>query len=112
MRIYCQGAWANYGIHHVNILEKLSQLGHQVIIGMKSHPDFEVNCIMILSCRFVDEIVRDIPMTITHAFIKKHAIDLVVDIVDRSKFITSSLEYSVPILLGKYHQLPYFEHDF
>ena len=105
----------HYG--HANFLEQARQFGDYLIVGIHSDKVVEgykrppimsmlERIDTVSSCRYVDEVVPDAPLTIDQKWISAHNIDLVVhgdDFSDEMKNIC----YKTPIELGIFRLVSY-----
>ena len=105
----------HYG--HINLLKKAKELGDYLIVGVMSDKlvegykrkpimTLEERVQLISSCKYVDEIIPEAEAPITHDFIKKHKIDIVIRGDDMSPE-SLSYWYKVPIELGILRMIPY-----
>ena len=94
-RVYCDmcGDLFHYG--HINFLRKCRQFGDILIVGVHSDETIKSykrvpiltmfeRISVIESCRYVDEIVPESPLQITDDFIKKHSIDYIVTVNNKT----------------------------
>jgi len=106
-----------FHVGHVNFLEKLSQLGDTVIIGVNSDVDTQVykrlpiisqeqRTKVIASCRYVDKVISPCPLVITEEFMNEYNIDIVVHAHDEGDTDYDFI-YSIPIKLGKFKRFDY-----
>ena len=117
MRIYVDMVGDLFHFGHVNLLKKASELGDHLIVGVhsdKTVEDYKRLPIMtmeeristISSCRYVDEVIPNAPLSIDLGWINKHKINLVVHGDDFSEDLLQDC-YKVPIEMGIFHLLPY-----
>ena len=105
----------HYG--HANFLQQARQFGDYLIVGIHSDKvvegykrppimSMQERIDTVSSCRYVDEVVPDAPLTIDQKWISAHNIDLVVhgdDFSDEMKNIC----YKTPIELGIFRLVSY-----
>lgn len=116
-RVYVDVVGDLFHAGHVQFFKQAKEHGDYLIVGI--HRDEEVagykrqpylsmdeRKISIEACRYVDEVIVDVPVGISEAWIKKHKIDLVLhgdDISDKMK----QEHYEIPIKLGIFKTVPY-----
>jgi len=117
MRIYADMVGDLFHFGHVNFLKKSRELGDRLIVGVHSDKvveDFKRLPIMtmeeriatISSCKYVDEVISNAPLSIDLEWINKHNIDIVVHGDDFSEDLMQSC-YKVPIEMGIFRLIPY-----
>ena len=117
MRIYVDMVGDLFHFGHVNLLKKASELGDYLIVGVHSDKTvegykrlpimtMEERISTISSCRYVDEVIPNAPLSIDLEWINKHKINLVVHGDDFTEDLLQSY-YKVPIEMGIFHLLPY-----
>ncbi|XP_071965780.1 ethanolamine-phosphate cytidylyltransferase-like [Antedon mediterranea] len=89
--VYTAGAFDLFHVGHVDFLEKVSQLGNYVIVGL--HTDEEVNrywggnypimnlherTLSVLACRYVNEVVIGAPYIVNNSLLDHFGVDVVV----------------------------------
>ena len=91
MRVYCDGIFDLYHSGHVRHFKLIKDTYKpcQLIVGVvgdtnateyKRKPIYkqEDRYLLVSSCKYVDAIVKDCPMTVTKEFMDEHDLDLVV----------------------------------
>ena len=117
MRIYVDMVGDLFHFGHVNLLKKASELGDHLIVGVHSDKTvegykrlpimtMEERIYTISSCRYVDEVIPNAPLSIDLGWINKHKINLVVHGDDFSEDLLQDF-YKIPIEMGIFHLLPY-----
>jgi ethanolamine-phosphate cytidylyltransferase len=102
---------------HVKFLEKASQLGDFLIVGINSGEDaasykrfpilsLEDRVKVIESCKYVSKVIAPCPLIVTEEFIKLNNIDIVVHAHDKDD-TNYDFMYKDPIRLGKFVRLDY-----
>jgi len=102
---------------HVNLLRRARALGDVLVVGVCSDDlvasykrppvmTLEERVAVISGCRYADEVVPDCPCPVTEAFLREHAIDLVVHGDD---FDEAQIRhwYAVPLEMGILRMVPY-----
>lgn len=108
-----------FHLGHVALLRTARSMGDKLIVGVHADDDvasykrspiltMEERSGVIEACRYVDSIIPAAPLIITHDFLAKHAIDIVVhgDDIDETSLARS---YGVPLGLGIMRLVPYSE---
>lgn len=104
---------------HVKFLEKAKKLGSILYVGIHSDKDvksykrkpimsMEERIYVMKHCDLVDKVIPSVPLKITKTFMKQHGIDLVVHAHDQWDD-SYNLMYEIPIKLGKFHRVEYFD---
>lgn len=88
--VYVAGAFDIFHPAHVDFLEKVSKLGDYVLVGLYSdiiakrlrgakYPimNLQERILSLLACKFVDEVVMEVPYVITDEFLEHFNIDIV-----------------------------------
>jgi len=117
-RIYSDMAADIFHRGHVEFLKKISKLhkNSHIIIGIHSdkcitkYKRKPIFCMkdrieIIKSCKFVDEVIKNAPLSITTNFLKIHKIDIVVHGNDMTDFLKKH-NYKIPIDLGIMKTVP------
>lgn len=105
----------HYG--HVRFLEQAKRMGDRLVVGVcgddlastyKRPPIMTLaeRCEVVSACRHVDLVVPDCPCPVTEAFLREHAIDLVVHGDDFDE-ATVEFWYGVPRRLGMFRTVGY-----
>lgn len=121
-RIYVDGIWDCYHAGHVlhfKHMKYLDNKNNHLIVGIisdeqatsyKRKPIYNENqrCILVESCKYVDEVIENAPLIVTKDFMDLHNIDLVChgffndnDSNNQSEF------FKIPIELGKFRKVQY-----
>ncbi len=103
-------------VGHIRLFERAKKEGDYLIVGV--HSDASAQSYkrlpyipekqryeMVRSCKFVDQVVEDAPVTITRYFIEKHKIDLVVHGDDKGAHFEK--QHAAPLQQGKMKYIPY-----
>lgn len=117
MRIYVDMVGDLFHFGHVNLLKQARELGDYLIVGVHSDKvvegykrlpimTMEERIATIFSCRYVDEVIPNAPLSIDLKWINKHDIDMVVHGNDVSEDLKQNW-YKVPIEMGILHLIPY-----
>tara|TARA_Y100000996_G_scaffold414456_1_gene405372 strand:- start:1451 stop:1876 length:426 start_codon:yes stop_codon:yes gene_type:complete len=117
MRIYVDMVGDLFHFGHVNLLKQARELGDYLIVGVHSDKvvegykrlpimTMEERIATIFSCRYVDEVIPNAPLSIDLKWINKHNIDMVVHGNDISKGLDQNW-YKVPFEMGILHLIPY-----
>ena len=113
--IYCDMVADLFHYGHVNFLKQCSELGDLLIVGIHSDKDvesykrkpilsFEERVKVVQACKYVDKVIPNAPLFITHSFLQKHSIGKVVT-TERSN---DELQwYKIPAMLQILVQIPY-----
>jgi cytidyltransferase-like protein len=118
MKVYCDGIFDLYHSGHVRHFKLIKErypnchltvgiVGDINASGYKRVPIYkqEDRYILVSSCKYVDDIVKDCPMTVTQQFMDQRAIDLVVHAFkDDEDFKKQELYYKNI----NFEQLPYY----
>jgi len=117
IRVYADivGDLFHYG--HVAFLKKVRALGDYLLVGICADGDVEVykrRTILTMQervasaagCRYVDEVIPDVPWQIDAAWIEKYNIHLVVHGDDYSQE-QRDFSYKVPLQMGIFRTVPY-----
>lgn len=105
----------HYG--HVHFLEQAREYGDTLVVGVHSDETvasykrlpimtMEERIASVRTCRFVDEVIADADLIITHEYLAEHEIDLVVHGDDLNRAMLGKL-YGVPIEMGIFRTVPY-----
>jgi cytidyltransferase-like protein len=105
----------HYG--HAEFLEQARTLGDALLVGIHSDETvkgykrepiltMDERMRVVATCRFVDEVIADAPLSIDAGWIRRHNIDLVVHGDDLGEE-TLELMYGVPRELGILRLVPY-----
>ncbi len=117
IRVYVDVVADLFHVGHVNFLRQTRTHGDYLLVGVhadetvmsyKRRPIFsmEERVALVESCRYVDEVVPDAPLTIDRGWIEQLNIDLVLHGDD----ISSEMEefcYKTPIAMGIYRSVGY-----
>ena len=117
MRIYVDMVGDLFHFGHVNLLKQARELGDYLIVGVHSDKvvegykrlpimTMEERIATIFSCRYVDEVIPNAPLSIDLKWINKHNIDMVVHGNDVSEGLSQNW-YKVPFEMGILHLIPY-----
>lgn len=98
----------HYG--HTEFFKKAHHLGDYLIVGLcterdskrRKHPPLmtiDERVKMVEACRYVDEVIPNAPLTLTHEWLEKYGIDIVVH-GDTIKPHLLAKDYEVPISMG------------
>jgi cytidyltransferase-like protein len=117
IRVYADivGDLFHYG--HVAFLKKVRALGDYLLVGICADGDVEVykrrtiltmeeRVASVAGCRYVDEVIPDVPWQIDAAWIEKYNIHLVVHGDDYSQE-QQDFSYKVPLQMGIFRTVPY-----
>ena len=115
-RVYVDVVADLFHVGHVRLFERAKNEGDYLIVGV--HSDASVQSYKRLpyipekhryemgrSCRFVDQVIEDAPLTITREFIDQHKIDLVIHGDDKGTHFEK--QHSAAIKQGKMKYIPY-----
>ena len=115
-RVYVDVVADLFHVGHVRLFERAKNEGDYLIVGV--HSDASVQSYkrlpyipekhryeMVRSCRFVDQVIEDAPLTITREFIDQHKIDLVIHGDDKG--VHFEKQHSAAIKQGKMKYIPY-----
>ena len=119
--IYVDGIYDLFHAGHVNTLKNIKNMRDNVnlMVGLINDKDAtnykrqpvinETNrYIMLDSCKYVDEVIKDAPLYMTEEFIIKHNIDLVVHSFSNKNDENNQNEFfKIPIEMGKYQTIEY-----
>jgi cytidyltransferase-like protein len=107
----------HYG--HVNFLKQAKSNGDFLLVGV--HADetvesykrtpiltMEERIASVSGCRYVDEVVPNAPLEITHEWIEKNQIDLIIHGDDVAPEVRNTW-YKIPIEMGIYKSVGYTE---
>ncbi|QKF94389.1 CDP-alcohol phosphatidyltransferase [Fadolivirus algeromassiliense] len=113
--VFCNGVYDLCHVGHMNLFEKAASYGTRLIVGV--HDDITVTsykrkpimthverCEVVAKCRFVSEVVPNMPLIIDEEFIKKYNIHTVVCSVEFDK--QDDKYYEVPRKMGILKVLP------
>ena len=103
---------------HVNFLKKAKKFGDLLYVGIHNDKDIEsykrkpiMNMnerkIVLKSCKYVDKVILNAPLSITKEHIKKHNIDLVVHAHNKDEDDKYYFMYKIPIELGIFKRIDY-----
>jgi len=117
VRVYVDmvGDLFHYG--HVKMLKQAKSMGDELIVGINSDKDvasykrvpyltMKERMKSAKGCRYVDEVIGNVPLKVTKEFIKKHNIDLVIHGDDWPVEMLNDY-YKDAIELGKFKTVPY-----
>ena len=118
IRVYVDGVFDLFHYGHIAFLKKARALGDCLLVGVcadndeleayKRRPIFtmEERSACVAACRYVDEVLPDVPFFIDRGWIEKHTIHLVVHSDDYSQ---EQLEYyyTVPMEMGIFRTVRY-----
>ena len=117
VRVYVDVVGDLFHAGHVQFFKKAREEGDYLIVGI--HRDDEVadykrqpyltmeeRRIAIEACRYVDEVIVDVPIGISEEWIEKYDISLVIHGDDFSEE-NKEAHYGVPIRLGIFKTVPY-----
>lgn len=119
--IYVDGIYDLFHAGHVNTLKNIKNMRDDVylIVGLINDKDAtnykrqpiinETNrYIMLDSCKYVDEVITDAPLSISEDFMEKHKIDLVVHSYSNKNDENNQNEFfKIPLEMGKYQTIEY-----
>ncbi len=102
---------------HVNFIKQARQHGNYLIVGIcsdetsthyKRRPilTMEERAQEVSACRYVDQVITDVPLCLTQAFMDEHHIDVVVHGDDYSQEQVQAY-YAPAVAQGKYATVPY-----
>jgi cytidyltransferase-like protein len=105
---------------HVNLLKNAKSMGDKLIVGIhsdetikkyKREPIMKMKerIAVIESCKYVDVVIPDAPLTITEEYIKTHNIDLVVHAHHEHEDEKYKFMYGTANDMGKFKRLDYSE---
>ncbi|MCB1110202.1 MAG: adenylyltransferase/cytidyltransferase family protein [Chlamydiia bacterium] len=117
VRVYVDIVGDLFHAGHVQFFQKARAEGDYLIVGIhgdetctnyKRKPilSLEERRIAIEACRYVDEVIVNVPIGITEEWIKKYDIDLVIHGDDFSE-VNKNIHYGVPIRMGIFKTVPY-----
>ena len=117
VRVYVDMVADLFHYGHVEFLRKARALGDYLLVGIcsdqavqtnKRNPilNMEERVASVAGCRYVDEVVGDVPWIMDHAWIETHKIDLVVHGDDYAQDRIECI-YKVPISMGIFRTVPY-----
>lgn len=118
MKVYCDGVFDLYHsghVRHFKLIKKLYPTCHLLvgIVGDENATDYkrkpiykqEDRCLLVSSCRYVDDIISDCPMIVTNEFMRMHNIDLVVHAFkDEQDYVKQQVFYKNI----NFERLPYY----
>ena len=106
---------------HVEFLKKIRSiyLDCYFIVGTHSDKDctsykrkpffcMEDRAEILMSCKYIDKVIKNAPLKITKEFIDKHKINIVVHGTDMNDFLKNEC-YKIPIDLGIMKLVDYYE---
>ena len=107
----------HYG--HVNFLKKAKEKCSYLVVGIHNNEDVEKykrtpvldlyeRAAVVRSCKYVDEIILNAPVTITEKYLKSHNIDVVFTAERPEEEL--KMMYSIPLKKNMLQILPY-THD-
>jgi len=118
-RVYVDIVGDLFHFGHVRLFERARQMGQTLIVGV--HDDatvasykrkpvltMEERINIVRSCRYVDEVIPHAPLVLTHEYMDKHGIDLVVR-GDDQLYETSKKSYGVAMERNAFSTVPYTE---
>jgi cytidyltransferase-like protein len=116
-RVYADMVGDLFHFGHVRFLERASELGDQLVVGVHSDEvvrEYKPEPVMTMSeriqviaaCRFVDEVIPNAPLSVTRDWIDEHRLDLVVHGDDLDHELLGVM-YRVPRELGILRLVPY-----
>jgi choline-phosphate cytidylyltransferase len=115
MRIYTDGVFDLFHFGHANVFNqiKLKYPDCHLIIGVNSDEDtlkykgpvvltYEERVKNISSCKYIDEILSDVPWVITEEFMNKNNIDYIAR--ESDPYVSKDIDdiYAIPKKLNKY----------
>lgn len=114
--VYVAGAFDIFHPAHVDFLEKVSMEGDYVIVGLYSdkiakrlrgarYPimNLQERVLSLLACKFVDEVVMEVPYNITAEFLEHFKIDIVCHGKTPINLAEDNTDpYDVPKKIGRY----------
>ena len=116
--VYVDGAFDMFHPGHIEFLKAAKQHGSFLVVGVygdetvlqtkQSYPIMNVweRSLGVLSCRFVDSIVRDAPSSPSASFLDSHKVNLVVD----APLGSPDERYSAAIQTGRYLKIVTSQH--
>lgn len=129
MRVYCDGVFDLFHAGHVETLKYISEMeiydengdnaNVQVVVGVINDADAtgykrkpiigeDARYMMLESCRYVDEVIRDSPLILTEEFMINNRIDLVVHGFSSPQDSQNQGEFfKVPTEMGKFQEIKY-----
>ncbi len=117
IRVYADMVADLFHYGHVEFLKQARALGDYLLVGIQGDDVVEANkrrpiltlderVRSVAGCRWVDEVISDVPWKLDPSWIEKYRIDLVVHGDDYSSEFAESY-YEVPIRLGILRMVPY-----
>jgi cytidyltransferase-like protein len=116
-RVYADMVADLFHYGHVEFLRQARQLGDELVVGIHSDESVETykrrpimrmeeRVAVVESCRYVDEVVPDAPLCVSHEYLDRVRIDIVVHGDD---FPPEELErwYAAPLERGILQVVPY-----
>tara|TARA_B100001057_G_scaffold499014_1_gene608020 strand:+ start:1057 stop:1491 length:435 start_codon:yes stop_codon:yes gene_type:complete len=109
-----------FHVNHVNLLKKAKEHGNNLIVGVHSDKDVESykrkpvlnmyeRMYIIESCRYVDKVIPNAPLTITKEFVENNNIDLVIHGHNADEEEKYNFMYKEVVKLGKFKRVDYHE---
>jgi len=116
-RVYADMVADLFHFGHAEFLRRAAELGDALVVGIHSDATVESykrrpvltmteRIAVVESCRYVDEVIADAPLSIGEDWIERHRIDLVVHGDDIDAEATQRM-YSVPAARGILRTVPY-----
>jgi cytidyltransferase-like protein len=116
-RVYVDMVADLFHAGHVEFLRRAREFGDELVVGIHSDETvagykrptvmtMEERLCVVAACRYVDQVIPDVPLVVTREWIDGHSIDLVVHGDDLAEQ-TLMLMYRVPHELGILRLVPY-----
>ena len=118
MIIYTDGVFDLFHYGHINLLKKAKEFGTKLYVGIHNDNDVKSykrlpiikygyrKCILD-SCKYIDKVIPDAPLTIDENFLNKHKIDLVIHAHNKDEDEKYYFMYKNCIKLGKFKRIDY-----
>ena len=117
IRIYVDMVADLFHYGHVNLLKKARECGDYLLVGIHSDEVVESykrkpiltikeRMATVAACRYVDKVIPDAPLIVTHDWIEENEIDVVVHGNDFTNDMRD-ICYKVPIEMGIYKEVTY-----
>lgn len=118
IRVYTDMVADLFHAGHVKFLEQAASLGDTLIVGLhsddttstyKSPPvmSLDERTTVVVACRFVDEVVKDVPLIVTREFMEDYRVDLVVHAHSENEGALFDSFYHYPKSIGRFFRLEY-----
>lgn len=114
--VYIDGAWDVFHYGHMRALAKAKSLGTYLLVGVYSDKTVSMykgegypimsmyeRILLLLSCKYVDEVIMDVPYIVNQTFLDERKISVVAHGMDDTPHeLGAELKYNVPRSLGIY----------